>query len=203
MRSPILLKHTSASATAISPIDSLFESRIIMLDSDIDSDAATQVIAMLSYLSNMSSDPIHLYINSPGGSISDGLAIVDCMRGIESPVHTHAFGVAASMASIILACGEPGCRFVAPSAEVMVHQPLTFGNGAVSADGLAQSATRILKKKEQIGSILVHATHASKNAIDEMMSRDTWLNSADAVKYGFADSVETIWMPFLKEQSWV
>lgn len=67
MKSPIILKHASASATVISPIDSLFENRIIMLDSDIDSDAATQVIAMLSYLSNKSSDPIHLYINSPGG----------------------------------------------------------------------------------------------------------------------------------------
>ena len=182
--------------------DRLFEERVIMLDCPIDSAVATEVISMLSCLNIESHDPIHFYLNSPGGSISDGLAIVDCMRGIASPVCTHALGIAASMASVILACGEPGLRFVAPSAEVMVHQPLTIGNGTMSADGLAESAMRILDKKSQINAILVAATGLSVERVDEILARDTWLNAAEALDCGFVDQIETNWMSFLKGETW-
>ena len=145
----------------------------------------------LRYLDRSSSDPVTLLINSPGGSVSNGMAIIDFMRGMRSPVRTHALGVAASMAAVILACGEPGFRPAAPHADILVHQPVSGISGRASAIEIA--ARSIIRKKEMLADVLAEATGRELEAIEAATDRDTWLTPDEAKTFGITDRVSVDW----------
>ncbi|MCR5348497.1 MAG: ATP-dependent Clp protease proteolytic subunit [Bacilli bacterium] len=163
--------------------------RNILITGPINSDLALKVMILLRHLDNESHDPIYLYINSPGGSVSAGLTIVDNMRLIKSPVHTVCFGLAASMGAVIFAAGEKGHRYVLPHAEVMIHQPWSS-----IADDLKQSDLEIMsshmrRTRERLETILAEASGKTLEQMHEACEKDNWLNAEEAIAIGLADKI--------------
>ena len=170
----------------------LMEKRIIFLSHPIDNVVAEKITTLLLYFDSMGHEPIKLLINSPGGSISAGFAIIDCMRGIESPVHTYAFGMAASMAALILSSGEKGKRFASPNAEVLIHQPLA-SNLFGQASDIEIAARSIIRTKEKICTELARNTGKTAEEIEAAIDRDNCLNAQEAVEFGIIDSIDASW----------
>lgn len=167
----------------------LLSQRIIFLSQAIDNQTAEKVIAQLLYLDSISHEPIKLLINSPGGSVSAGFGIIDYMHGIESPVHTHAFGLAASMAAVILTNGEKGFRTASPSTEILIHQPLlSHLSGQVSDIEIATQA--MVRSKEKLCANLAECTGRTEEEIDKATNRDSWFTAGEALAFGLIDSVE-------------
>ena len=166
----------------------LLQDRVILLTGEINDDSAAVTVAQLLYLE--AQDPekeISLYINSPGGSVTAGLAILDTMRHVRCPVATTAVGLAASMGAVLLAAGEKGRRRLLPNAEVMIHQPLG-GAGGQATDVLIQ-ARRLERIKERLLDMLVSFTGRDRKTLAEDMERDHFLDAREAVEYGLADQV--------------
>ncbi len=166
----------------------LLKDRIVFLGSAIDDDVANLVIAQLLYLE--SEDPekdIMLYINSPGGVVTAGLAIYDTMQYIKSPVNTICIGQAASMAAILLAAGEAGKRFALPNARVMMHQPL--GGFSGQASDIDIQAREILKIRDRLNRILSHHTGQPLDKVEKDTDRDYYLSAEEARDYGLVDEV--------------
>lgn len=170
----------------------LMKKRIVFLSHPIDNVVAEQIATLLLYLDSLSHEPIKLLINSPGGSVSAGFGIIDCMRGIESPVHTHAFGMAASMAALILSSGEKGKRSASPNAEVLIHQPLA-NNLFGQASDIEIAARSIVRTKEKICTELARNTGKTAEEIEAAIDRDNRLNAQEAVEFGIIDSIEASW----------
>jgi ATP-dependent Clp protease, protease subunit len=159
----------------------LYRERIIFLGSEIDDELANQVIGVMLYLDSEDSDkPIYLYINSPGGSVISGLAIYDCMQHIKSEVITINLGLAASMASFILAAGSKGKRLALPSSRTMIHQPMG------GARGQAQDIMRIRDNLVKMYSMM---TGQTQDQIVKDLDRDNFFSAAEAVDYGLVDRV--------------
>ncbi len=189
-----ICKRTATSHYVSDPASELFAQRCVWLAGAIDDVSAQGAILGLSYLDGVSSDPIHLLVNSPGGSVTAGLAVIDCMRGLRSPVHTHAYGLAASMGAVILACGEPGGRSVSPNATVMIHQPAAgFGGQALD---LEIAAKNVLRAKGRLEAILAQATGRTPEEIAQATERNNWMDAREAVAFGIADAVEDGWLAF-------
>ncbi len=165
----------------------LLKNRIIMLSGEINDSMADVIIAQLLYLDSVSHDDISIYINSPGGVITSGMAIYDTMNFIKSSVCTICVGMAASMAAFLLACGEKGKRFCLPNAEVMIHQPLGGAQGQATEIKIA--AEHILKCKEKLNKILAKQTGKSLKAIEKDTDRDYFLSSEEALEYGLIDKI--------------
>ena len=165
----------------------LLESRIIFLYGEIDSDNANKIIARLLYLDSVSHDEISLYINSPGGSVIDGYAIIDTMNLIKSDVATYVVGSAYSMAAVILSSGAKEKRFSLVNSEIMIHQP----SGGVSgkADDVKLSADRLSMIKEKLIDTLVRNTKKSKKEIMKYFMKDYFMNSLEAKKIGLIDKI--------------
>lgn len=166
----------------------LLQDRIILLTGEINDDSAAVAVAQLLYLE--AQDPekeVSLYINSPGGSVTAGLAIVDTMRHVRCPVATTAVGLAASMGAVLLAAGEKGRRRLLPNAEVMIHQPLG-GTSGQTTDILIR-ARRMERMKERILDLMADFTGQSQERLAENMERDYFLDAQAAVDYGLADQV--------------
>lgn len=163
------------------------KNRFIMISEPITSEVAHHVCSAIMVLGQISSDPITLLINSPGGSISDGMAIIDMMRLSQAHVSTVAYGLAASMGAMILAAGEPGMRYAMPNAEIMIHQPLTGAQGAASDIDIV--AKRILSCKQKIADFLANACGCSADEVLKYMDRDSWFSAEEAVKFGLCDAV--------------
>ena len=180
-------KKSSAGTEWTSPQTEAFARREVYLDEPIDASSASRVIVQLRELDAQGHDPITLFINSPGGSVSDGFAIIDTIRALESPVRTVAIGLAASMAAVILACGERGERWVAPNASVLVHQPL--GGASGQASDLKIAIERILALKSRLNRLLAEATGRSTDEVAAVADRDSWFDAEDAVRCGLADRV--------------
>ena len=165
----------------------LLKERIIFISGEIDDDLANSVIAQLLYLDSLSNDDISIYINSPGGSITSGMAIYDTMNYIKSDVSTVCLGIAASMGAFLLSCGQKNKRYILPNAEVMIHQPLGGVNG--QATEIKIVAERILKLKDKINEVLSINTGKDINIIASDTERDFFMNSKEALEYGIVDKI--------------
>ncbi len=165
----------------------LLKDRIIILSGEIDDGLANSVVAQLLYLDSVNHNPISLYINSPGGSITSGMAIYDTMRYIKSKVSTICIGMAASMAAFLLSSGEKNMRYILPNGEVMIHQPLGGARGQATEIQIA--AERILKLKKKLNEILSKNTGQSLEKIQNDTERDYFLSAEEALEYGLVDKI--------------
>lgn len=165
----------------------LLKDRIIFIGGEINDDLANAVISELLFLDSKSNDEISIYINSPGGSITSGMAIYDTMRFVKSPIKTICVGMAASMASVLLASGDKGKRSILPNSEVMIHQPLGGVNG--QATEIKIVADRILYLRDKLNKILSEKTGKDIKKIEKDTERDYYLTAKEALEYGIVDNV--------------
>lgn len=166
----------------------LLKDRIIFLGEQIDDHTANIVIAQLLFLdAENSGQDIKFYINSPGGSVSAGLAIYDTMQYIKSPVSTICIGMAASMASILLAAGAPGKRFALPNSEIMIHQ--VMGGAEGQASDIKIRAEHILKTKDKMNKILAAHTGQKIATVEKDSDRDNYMSAEEAKAYGLIDKI--------------
>ncbi|SDH66563.1 ATP-dependent Clp endopeptidase proteolytic subunit ClpP [Alteribacillus bidgolensis] len=185
---PTVIEQTNRGERAYDIYSRLLKDRIIMLGSGIDDNIANSVVAQLLFLA--ADDPekdISLYINSPGGSITAGMAIYDTMQHIKPQVSTICVGMAASMGSFLLTAGEPGKRFALPNSEVMIHQPLGGTQG--QASDIEIHARRIIEMREKLNKILSERTGQPLEVIERDTDRDNFMSAEEAKKYGMVDEV--------------
>lgn len=184
---PTVIERTSNSERAYDIYSRLLKDRIIILSGEIDDNLSNNIVAQLLYLDSINNDDISLYINSPGGSITAGMAIYDTMNFIKSDVSTICIGMAASMGAFLLSSGCSGKRFCLPNSEVMIHQPLGGAQGQATEIKIA--AERILKLKNKLNMILSHNTGRDISVIERDTERDFFMDSNDALAYGLIDKV--------------
>lgn len=184
---PNVLEKTNSGERVYDLYSKLLEDRIILLSGEIDDNNANIIISELLYLDSISSDDISIYINSPGGSITSGMAIYDTMNYIKSDVSTICIGMSASMAAFLLSSGTKGKRFILPNAEVMIHQPLGGAQGQATEIKIA--ATRILKMKDKLNKILSKNTNKNLNQIEQDTERDYFMDAKEALEYGIIDKI--------------
>lgn len=166
----------------------LLEDRIIMLSGEIDDATANTVVAQLIYLEGKDPDKdISIYINSPGGSVTAGLAIYDTMNYVKCDVSTICIGMAASMGAFLLSSGTKGKRFALPNSEIMIHQPLGGAQG--QASDIKIQADHILKIKEKLNGILSKNTGKPVEQVEKDTDRDNYLSAEDALEYGLIDKI--------------
>ena len=165
----------------------LLENRIIFINGEINDTLSNLVISELLYLDSINTNDIEIYINSPGGSVTSGLAIIDTMNFIKSDVRTIVTGLAASMASIILASGTIGKRASLKNSEIMIHQPLGASSG--QATDIEIQAKRIVSKKKLINKMLSDLTKQSIKKIERDTERDKFFTSSEALEYGLIDTI--------------
>ncbi|UHA74385.1 ATP-dependent Clp endopeptidase proteolytic subunit ClpP [Paenibacillus sp. 481] len=185
---PMVIEQTNRGERSYDIYSRLLKDRIIFLGSAIDDDVANSIIAQLLFLA--ADDPekdIALYINSPGGSVTAGMAIYDTMNHIKPAVSTICLGMAASMGSLLLTAGAPGKRFALPNSEVMIHQPLGGVRG--QASDIKIHTDWILKTKEKLNQIYVERTGQSYEKIERDTDRDNFMSAEDAKEYGLIDTV--------------
>ncbi|KAJ0977727.1 hypothetical protein J5N97_013201 [Dioscorea zingiberensis] len=185
---PMVIEHTSRGERAYDIFSRLLKERIICINGPISDDTAAVVVAQLLFLeSENPAKPIHLYINSPGGVVTSGLAIYDTMQYIKSPVSTLCVGQAASMGSLLLAAGAPGERRALPNARVMTHQPSGAYSG--TAADIAIHAREILKMRERLNSIYGKHCNQPIERIEQNMNQDTFMSPEEAKEFGLIDEV--------------
>ncbi|MBT3539375.1 ATP-dependent Clp endopeptidase proteolytic subunit ClpP [Candidatus Parcubacteria bacterium] len=185
---PTVIEKSSHGERAYDIYSRLLKDRIIFLGTSVDDHVANIVIAQLLFLENQDPDrDIKIYINSPGGSVTAGLAIYDTMQYIKADVSTICVGMAASMASVLLAAGEKGKRFILPNSEVMIHQ--VMGGTQGQASDIKIHAERILKTKDQLNHILQKHTGKPMATIEKDSDRDYFMGAEESVKYGIVDKV--------------
>ena len=184
---PSVVEKSSDGERAYDIYSRLLKDRIVILSGEIDDNLANSIVAQLLYLDSINHDPINLYINSPGGSITSGMAIYDTMNYIKSKVSTICIGMAASMAAFLLSSGAKDMRFILPNGEVMIHQPLGGAQGQATKIKIA--AERILKLKEKLNKILSSNTGQSLEKIQNDTERDYFLSAEEALDYGLVDKI--------------
>jgi len=162
--------------------------RKIYLTGEIDDKLATITIAQIEHLDRQNSNDITMYINSPGGSIPSGLAIMDAMNRSDSDIVTVCTGMAASMGAFLTACGTKGKRYITPHADMMIHQPL-LGGAAGQASDIERIAKRIMKLKENLNKILSEKTGQDLETITTDSDRDFYMNATEAINYGLVDKM--------------
>ncbi|MBR8661546.1 MULTISPECIES: ATP-dependent Clp endopeptidase proteolytic subunit ClpP [Bacillales] len=187
---PTVIEQTNRGERAYDIYSRLLKDRIIFLGTPINDTVANIVVAQLLFLQAEDPDKdIHLYINSPGGSITAGMAIYDTMQFIKPDVSTICVGMAASMGAFLLAAGAKGKRFALPNSEVMIHQPLGGAQGQASDIEIA--AKRILRMREHLNKILAERTGQPLERIQKDTDRDNFLTAQEALEYGLIDKVIT------------
>lgn len=184
---PTIIEKNETGERAYDIYSRLLKDRIIILNGEITDNSSNIVVAQLLYLDSLNNDDISLYINSPGGSITAGMAIFDTMNFIKSDISTICVGMAASMAAFLLSSGEKGKRYILPNAEVMIHQPLGGAQGQATEIKIA--AERILKLKKKLNKILSDNTGKDIDTIDNDTERDYFMDSDEALNYGIVDKV--------------
>jgi ATP-dependent Clp protease protease subunit len=185
---PVVIEQTSHGERAYDIYSRLLKDRILFLNTPIDDDISSIVVAQLLFLQNESSEKdIHMYINSPGGVVTSGLAIYDTMKFLKCQVATYCIGQAASMAAVLLAAGEKGKRFILPSARVMIHQP--HGGAEGQATDIQIQAKEIQNSKDKLNSILASCTGKPLKTIEKDTDRDFFMDAKEAVKYGLVDKI--------------
>ena len=184
---PTILEKSTNGERAYDIYSRLLKDRIILLTGEIDDNLANLVVAQLLYLDAINNSDISLYINSPGGSVTAGMAIYDTMNFIKSDVSTICIGMCASMAAFLLSSGKKGKRFALENSDVMIHQPLGGAQGQATEIKIA--AERILKLKEKLNIILSKNTGKDLEIIERDTDRDYYLNANEALDYGIIDKV--------------
>lgn len=184
---PVIVDKSSNGERSYDIFSRLLKDRIILLSGEIDDNLANVIVSELLYLDSINHDDISLYINSPGGSITSGMAIMDTMNFIKSDVSTICIGMAASMGAFLLSCGEKGKRYILPNAEVMIHQPLGGVEG--QATEIKIVAERILKLKEKLNKILAKNTKQKISVIEKDTDRDNFMSADEALEYGLIDEI--------------
>ena len=190
---PYVIEQSARGERSYDIFSRLLKDRIIFLSEDVNQTSASLVIAQMLFLESEDPDKeISLYINSPGGSVSDGFGIVDTMNYIKCPVTTICVGMAASMGAVLLASGEKGKRFATPNAEILIHQPLIGGQGG----GLSGQATEIkihadqmIKTREKINKLLSERTGQPIDVIERDTERDHYITAQEALAYGLIDGI--------------
>ena len=184
---PTIIEQSARSDRAYDLISCLLKERIILLTSQIDDTVSGNLCAQLLYLASRSSQDIQLYINSPGGSVSAGLAIYDTMQLIRCDVSTICMGMAASMAAVLLAGGTRGKRYALPNSEIMIHQPLGGVQGQAADVKIA--AEHILPIRQRLNTLLANDTGRSLREISEDSDRDRYFSAEEAKNYGLIDDL--------------
>jgi ATP-dependent Clp protease protease subunit len=185
---PIVIERTSQGERSYDIYSRLLKDRIIMLCGEIDDNLANSIVAQLLFLAAEDSEKdIYLYINSPGGSITAGMAIFDTMNLIAPQVSTICIGMAASMAAFILACGEKGKRYALPNSEIMIHQPMGGAQGQATEIQIA--AKHIIRIRERMNKILAEKTGKPFEVIEKDTERDHYMFANEALEYGLIDSI--------------
>ncbi len=187
---PVVVEQTNRGERSYDIYSRLLKDRIIMLSEEVNDVTASLVVSQLLFLEGEDPDKdIYLYINSPGGSITAGMAIYDTMQYIKPDVSTICVGMAASMGAFLLAAGAKGKRFALPNAEIMIHQPLGGYQGQATDIGI--HAERILKIKKNLNRILSERTGKPIEQVERDTERDNFMSSEEALKYGLIDEVIT------------
>ena len=185
---PMVVEQTGRGERSYDIFSRLLNDRIVMLCEEVNDASASLVVAQLLYLEGQDPDnDIQLYINSPGGSVTAGMAIYDTMQYIKCDVSTICIGMAASMGAFLLSSGAKGKRFVLPNAEVMIHQP-SGGSQGQATDIMIQAA-HIQRTKEKLNKILAANTGKPVEQIAADTERDNWMTAAEAVEYGLVDKM--------------
>lgn len=185
---PMVVENSDKGERSYDIYSRMLEDRIIFLSGEINDAMANTIVAQLIYLEGKDpSKPISLYINSPGGSVSAGLAIYDTMNYIKCEVHTICVGLAASMGAFLLSSGEKGKRFALPNSEIMIHQPLGGAQG--QASDIKIQAEHILKTKAKLNKILAENSGKSVEQIEKDGDRDFFMSAEEALEYGLIDKI--------------
>lgn len=188
---PTILEERQLNVTQMDVFSRLMADRIIFLGTEINDTVANVIIAQMLYLSSQDPEaPITMYLNTPGGSVYDGLAIYDTMQYIPNEVQTVCTGLAASMGSVLLCAGEKGKRFALPHSRIMIHQPLGGAHG--QASDIEITAKEILKLKSELYQIIADHSGKTMKQIEKDADRDHWLTAKEAVAYGMIDDIFNI-----------
>jgi ATP-dependent Clp protease, protease subunit len=185
---PMVIETSGRGERAYDIFSRLLKDRVLFLGGEVEDHMANLIIAQMLFLQN--EDPkadIHLYINSPGGVVTAGMAIYDTMQYITAPVATYCLGQAASMGAVLLSAGEPGKRFTLPSSRIMIHQPLGGARG--TATDISIQAEEIIRLRRMLNQILADHTGRSVEQIEKDTDRDRFMSGAEAVDYGLADKI--------------
>ena len=188
---PYVIEQTSKGERSYDIFSRLLKDRIIFLAEDVNATSASLVVAQLLFLESEDPDKeIYLYINSPGGSITDGMAIVDTINYIKCPVSTICVGMAASMGAVLLASGAKGKRYATPNAEILIHQPLIAGGGlSGQTTEIKIHADHMVRTREKLNKLLSERTGQSLETIERDTERDNYMTAEEALKYGLIDGI--------------
>lgn len=184
---PIVIEKEQNSERSYDIYSRLLKNRIILLNGEINDSLSNSIVAQLLYLDSLNNNDISLYINSPGGSITAGMAIYDTMNFIKSDVSTICIGMAASMAAFLLSSGAKNKRYALPNSEIMIHQPLGGAQGQATEIKIA--AEHILKIKKKLNKILSKNTNQSLRKIEKDTERDNYMNAEEALEYHIIDAL--------------
>ncbi|HFI0313935.1 TPA: ATP-dependent Clp protease proteolytic subunit [Streptococcus suis] len=187
---PVVIEQTSRGERSYDIYSRLLKDRIIMLTGQVEDNMANSIIAQLLFLD--AQDPtkdIYLYVNTPGGSVSAGLAIVDTMNFIKADVQTIVMGTAASMGTIIASSGTKGKRFMLPNAEYLIHQPMGGTGGGTQQTDMAIAAEHLLKTRNKLEKILADNSGKTVKQIHKDAERDYWMSAEETLAYGFIDQI--------------
>jgi len=188
---PYVIEQTSKGERSYDIFSRLLKDRIIFLAEDVNPASASLVVAQLLFLESEDPDKeINLYINSPGGSITDGMAIVDTINYIKCPVSTICVGMAASMGAVLLASGAKGKRYATPNAEILIHQPLIGGGGlSGQTTEIKIHADHMVRTREKLNKLLSDRTGQSLETIEKDTERDNYMTAQQALEYGLIDGI--------------
>ena len=196
---PMVIEQTGRGERAFDIFSRLLKERIIFIGTPINDDVSSLVVAQMLFLQSEDADKdINLYINSPGGSVTAGLAIYDTMQFVKCPVTTYCMGQAASMGSLLLAAGTAGKRFALPNARIMIHQP--WGGAQGQASDISIQAQEILRLRDKLNGILAHHCGKTVEDIARDTDRDNFMSAEEAKKCGLIDSVLTRSAPEKKDK---
>ena len=187
---PVVIEQTSRGERSYDIYSRLLKDRIVMLTGPVEDNMANSIIAQLLFLD--AQDPtkdIYLYVNTPGGSVSAGLAIVDTMNFIKADVQTIVLGTAASMGPIIASSGAKGKRFMLPNAEYMIHQPMGGTGGGTQQTDMAIAAEHLLKTRNKLEQILADNSGKTVKQVHKDAERDYWMTAEETLAYGFIDKI--------------
>ena len=188
---PYVIEQTAKGERSYDIYSRLLKDRIIFLSEDVNNATASTIIAQLLFLESEDPDKdIYLYINSPGGSVTDGLAIIDTMKYIKCPVTTICLGMAASMGALLLTSGTKGKRFATPHSEIMIHQPL-IGGGGISgqATDIKIHSDHIIQTRHILNSMIAEATGKDISEVEKDTERDNYMSAKEALEYGLIDGI--------------
>ena len=186
---PTVIEKSNNGERAYDLYSRLLKDRVILLTTEVEDNMASNIVAQLLFLDSLSNEPINMYINSPGGSVTAGMSIYDTMQYIKSPVSTICMGQACSMGALLLCAGEAGMRFALPNSRVMIHQPLGGSRGQVTDIQIAAKESQRIK--EMTAAIIAQHSGHSIEKIHEDTDRDNFMTAEEAMQYNIVDKIIT------------